>query len=49
MSDRRQKVALPPSLTGLGKLPFATPRHQVLRLTGMIGGVGGFEFGSPII
>jgi hypothetical protein len=38
-----------PSLIGFGKRPDFTPAHQVLFDTGMIGGVGGLLFESPIM
>ena len=40
---------LGPSLIGAGNRPDFTPAHQVERLTGMMGGTGGFECGSPMI
>lgn len=49
MSSTRQAVVRAPSLTGDGYLPDLTPAHHEDLLTGMIGGVGGVDFGLPII
>lgn len=49
MSLTRHAVTRGPSFTGLGKRPVLTPSHQQDFLTGMIGGIGGSAFGSPII
>jgi hypothetical protein len=48
MSSTRHIVQRP-NLIGLGKRPVLTPSHQQDFLTGMIGGVGGTAFGSPMI
>jgi hypothetical protein len=48
MSSTRHMVQRP-SFTGVGKRPDFTPSHQQDFLTGMIGGVGGFALGSPMI
>src|SRR5574343_1451108 len=50
MSSTLQKVARPlPSFTGFGNRPALTPAHQQVLLTGIIGGIGGFALGSPMI
>jgi len=50
MSSTRQAVILSPSvLTGFGYRPDATPAHQVDRLTGMVGEIGGSHLGSLTI
>jgi hypothetical protein len=48
ISSTRQTVMRGPSFTGLGKRPDLTPAHQVLFDTGMMAGMGGLLFGSPI-
>ena len=49
MSSTRQTVIRGPSLIGLGKRPVLMPCHQQDFLTGISGGEGGFELGSPMI
>jgi hypothetical protein len=49
MSTLRHAIALALSLTGFGKRPDLTPASQQDRLTGMIGSIDGFDFGSPRI
>ena len=48
MSSTRHMVQRP-SFTGLGKRPVLTPSHQQDFFTGMIGGIGGFALGSPMM
>jgi len=49
ISSTRQRVIPRPSRTGFGNRPFLTPSHQVVFLTGINGGIGGLERGSPMI
>lgn len=49
ISSTRHAVTRAPNFTGLGKRPVLTPAHQQDFLTGMIGGIGGSAFGSPMI
>lgn len=48
MSSMRHSVERP-SFTGFGKRPDFTPAHHVERETGMIAGIGGVVFLSPMI
>ena len=49
ISSTRQAVTRGPNFTGLGKRPVFTPFHQQDFFTGIIGGIGGSAFGSPMI
>lgn len=49
MSSTRQAVVRAVRWTGAGNLPSLHPFHHVLFETGIIGGMGGFAFGLPII
>lgn len=49
MSATRQAVVLGPSFTGFGYLPDLQPFHQLEADTGMIAGIGGVAFLSPMI
>jgi hypothetical protein len=49
MSEHLHPVMFGPSFNGFGKRPFFTPAHQVDLLTGIIAGMGGCAFLSPII
>ena len=49
MSLYLQAVVLGPSFTGCGYFPDLTPAHHVDLDTGIIAGMGGSDFGLPII
>jgi hypothetical protein len=49
MSLARQTVVLTPSFKGCGNRPSRTPCHHPDRETGIIGGIGGSELGSPMM
>ncbi len=49
MSSTRHAVHLSPSFTGAGNRPDLTPLQKVERETGMMAGIGGFAFLSPIM
>jgi hypothetical protein len=49
MSETLQQEILGPNFVCGGYLPDLTPAHQVLLETGMMAGMGGSAFASPII
>ena len=49
MSSTRQTVTPGDNLIGFGNIPVLTPAHQVERLTGIRGGLGGLDLGLPMI
>jgi hypothetical protein len=49
MSSTLQAVTRLFNFTAGGYFPDLTPRHHVAGLTGMIAGIGGFAFLSPMI